>query len=38
MEYAFATPEFKATDYPTEWVVAGWAKYFQWCHHSIIVK
>lgn len=29
MEYAFATPEFKATDYPTEWVIAGWAKHFQ---------
>ena len=29
MEYTFATPEFKATDYPTEWVVAGWAKFFQ---------
>lgn len=29
MEYAFATPEFKATDYPVEWVIAGWAKYFQ---------
>ena len=29
MEYSFATKEFKATDYPTEWVVAGWAKYFQ---------
>ena len=29
MEYSFATQEFKATDYPTEWIVAGWAKYFQ---------
>ena len=29
MEHAFGTPEFKATDYPMEWVIAGWAKYFQ---------
>lgn len=29
MDYTFSTPEFKATDYPREWVLTGWAKYFQ---------
>lgn len=29
MEHAFATAEFKATDYPKEYIIAGWAKYFQ---------
>ena len=28
MEHTFSTPEFKATDYPREWVLLGWAKYF----------
>lgn len=29
MDYAFSTPEFKATDYKPEWILEGWAKYFQ---------
>lgn len=28
MQYAFSTEEFKATDYPREWILTGWAKYF----------
>ena len=28
MDHAFATKEFKATDYPREWILTGWAKYF----------
>ena len=29
MEYTFSTAEFKATDYPKEYILTGWAKYFQ---------
>lgn len=29
MQYAFSTDEFTATDYPREWILKGWAKYFQ---------
>ena len=29
MNYVFSTPEFKATDYKPEWILEGWAKYFQ---------
>lgn len=29
MNYTFSTPEFKATDYKPEWILEGWAKYFQ---------
>lgn len=29
MEYTFSTKEFKDTDYPREWILTGWAKYFQ---------
>jgi len=29
MSHAFSTPEFKATDYKPEWILEGWAKYFQ---------
>lgn len=29
MKHAFSTEEFKATDYPQEWILTGWAKYFQ---------
>lgn len=29
MDVAFKTDEFKATGYPPEYVLAGWAKYFQ---------
>ena len=28
MKYAFESDEFKATDYPREWILKGWAKYF----------
>ena len=28
MDYAFSTQEFKDTDYPREWILTGWAKYF----------
>ncbi len=28
MDYVFNTEEFKATDYPKEWILKGWAKYF----------
>lgn len=29
MEYAFCTQEFKDTDYPKEFILTGWAKYFK---------
>ena len=29
MQHVFATDEFKATDYPREWILTGWAKYFK---------
>ncbi|XP_064397323.1 uncharacterized protein LOC135344129 [Halichondria panicea] len=29
MDYSFATEEFKQTDYPREWILTGWAKYFK---------
>lgn len=29
INYAFSTPEFKATDYKPEWILEGWAKYFE---------
>lgn len=29
METAFSSEVFKATDYPREWILVGWAKYFQ---------
>ena len=29
MDTAFATDVFKATDYPPEYILQGWAKYFQ---------
>ena len=29
METAFSSDVFKATDYPREWILEGWAKYFQ---------
>ena len=29
MDYAFSTDVFKATDYPREYILASWAKYFQ---------
>ncbi len=28
MKHAFSTEEFKQTDYPREWILTGWAKYF----------
>jgi glutathione S-transferase len=28
MDMTFATDEFKATDYPQEYIIQGWAKYF----------
>ena len=28
MQHTFNTDEFKATDYPSEWILTGWAKYF----------
>jgi len=29
MQHTFATEEFKQTDYPPEWILVGWAKYFK---------
>lgn len=29
MQYAFSTDEFGATNYPPEWILPGWAKYFK---------
>lgn len=29
IQYAFSTEEFKATDYPPEWILTGWSKYFK---------
>ena len=29
METAFSSDVFKGTDYPREWILKGWAKYFQ---------
>ena len=29
METAFSSEVFKATDYPREWILVGWAKYFK---------
>ena len=29
MQHVFSTPEFKATDYPKEFINTGWAKYFK---------
>lgn len=29
MDHTFSTEEFKATNYPREWILTGWAKYFQ---------
>lgn len=29
MENVFATPEFQSTDYPTEYIIQGWAKHFK---------
>lgn len=28
MQYAFSSEEFEATNYPQEWILSGWAKYF----------
>lgn len=29
MEHTFSSKEFKETDYPQEWILTGWSKYFK---------